>query len=187
MNDGPSSTLSRRWRLKKQTFARHLELRSGRPETANRVFGSYVRHHDRDWRTEAPFAVRRTPSRAQILGVPPGCARTSIACSSTSRNPCRADLYYSRSADSILVLPLKKGYPAAVQPILEVRAKQYNLFGVHVARLIHADLDPTNNIVFGLDAHSFFPITQQTADCCANRRCRGVFVEQFNSITRFEI
>src|SRR5438105_11195825 len=64
------STLSRRWRLKKQTFARHLELRSGRPETANRVFGSYVRHHDRDWRTEASFAVRRTPSRAQILGIP---------------------------------------------------------------------------------------------------------------------
>jgi hypothetical protein len=58
------------WRLKKQTFARHLELRSGRPETANRVFGSYVRHHDRDWRTEASFAVRRTPSRAQILGIP---------------------------------------------------------------------------------------------------------------------
>ena len=73
-------TLSRRWRLKKQTFARHLELRSGRPETANRVFGSYVRHHDRDWRTEASFAVRRTPLRAH-----------SIACSSTSRNPCRAE------------------------------------------------------------------------------------------------
>ncbi|HMG74035.1 MAG TPA: hypothetical protein VK582_11090, partial [Pyrinomonadaceae bacterium] len=64
------ATRSRRWRLKKQTFARHLELRSGRPETANRVFGSYVRHHDRDWRTEASFAVRRTPSHAQILGIP---------------------------------------------------------------------------------------------------------------------
>jgi hypothetical protein len=68
--DGRRSTLSRRWRLKKQTFARHLELRSGRPETANRVFGSYVRHHDRDWRTQASFAVRRTPSRVQILGIP---------------------------------------------------------------------------------------------------------------------
>ena len=56
--------------VRRQTFARHLELRSGRPETANRVFGSYVRHHDRDWRTEASFAVRRTPSRAQILGIP---------------------------------------------------------------------------------------------------------------------
>ena len=68
--NGRFTTLSRRWRLKKQTFARHLELRSGRPETANRVFGSYVRHHDRDWRTEASFAVRHTPSRAQILGIP---------------------------------------------------------------------------------------------------------------------
>src|SRR5256885_5770333 len=68
--NGRFPTLSRRWLLKKQTFARHLELRSGRPETANRVFGSYVRHHDRDWRTEASFAVRRTPSRAQILGIP---------------------------------------------------------------------------------------------------------------------
>ena len=30
--NGRFTTLSRRWRLKKQTFARHLELRSSRPE-----------------------------------------------------------------------------------------------------------------------------------------------------------
>src|SRR5438874_3072646 len=117
----------------------------------------------------------------------PGCACAPSPTRAHRATHAAPNLYYSQSADSMLVLPLKKGYPAAVQPILEVRAKQYNLFGVHVARLIHADLDPTNNIVFGLDAHSFFPITQQTADCCANRRCRGVLVEQFNSITRFEI
>ena len=73
--NGRFTTLSRRWRLKKQTFARHLELRSGRPETANRVFGSYVRHHDRDWRTEAFFRCSAHAARADTRHSP-GCART---------------------------------------------------------------------------------------------------------------
>jgi hypothetical protein len=63
------------------------------------------------------------------------------------------------------------------------------LLGVHVARLVHGDLDPTSSIVFNLGAHSFIPISQQTANCCTNRPCRSVFVN--NSIrspdSRFSI
>jgi hypothetical protein len=71
-----------------------------------------------------------------------------------------------------------KSYPAAVQMTVEVCTKQYSLFGVHVARLIQGDLDPPGGMIFDLDTHSFFPISQQTADRCANRRCRGVFIER---------
>src|ERR1700721_2438528 len=96
-------------------------------------------------------------------------------------------LQIARFRWAYLVVPLTKGYPAAVVSILENRTTHYPLFGVPVARLIHGDLNPISNILFNFDTHPFFPIGQQTADCCANRRCRGVFVEHFNSITRFEI
>src|SRR5579862_7405165 len=82
-----------------------------------------------------------------------------------------------------LVLPPTKSYPAAVEAVLEIRAKQDNQLRVYVLRLIHGDLDPTSAIVFDLDAHPFFPIRQQAGDRCANRSCGFIFVEHFNSIT----
>src|SRR5579862_472955 len=98
---------------------------------------------------------------------------------------CQAAAYRNHEWNE-LVLPPTKSYPAAVEAVLEIRAKQHNQFRVDVLRLIHGDLDPTSAIVFDLDAHPFFPIRQQAGDRCANRSCGFIFVEHFNSITGLE-